>query len=180
MSDARLSWQESWRLLEQHGGLLPEPWPEDPGEQNTPSPGAEHHTPSLREKRFDEIDFANLTLPRTLFDGCRFHAVSFHGSDLHLCCLGGDFIDCDFSEVNLTCADLSQARFFGCRFTRAVLIGCELRGATWEYCDFTDANFTGSRMDRALKNVLPLSDTQRRIQVDWRLSDDIGPDEEDD
>jgi uncharacterized protein YjbI with pentapeptide repeats len=174
----RLSWQDSWRFLALRGGSLPENWPEDPGEMDTPSPEKKSALPCLRDSRYQEADFENLTLPRTLIDRCRFHGISFRNSDLHLSLLSGEFIDCDFSEAVLICAHLGQASFFACRFLHAILIGAELRGATLEHCDFTGADLTGARLDRTLKMTLPLSDLQRRIMVDWRAPDDEGPDEE--
>jgi uncharacterized protein YjbI with pentapeptide repeats len=173
----RLSWQKSWRFLAQQGGLLPEEWPNGPGELNIPVPDDKAPVPRLRDARFDEVDFENLTLPRTLIERCRFHGVSLRNTDLRESCLVGDFIDCDFSDVVLTCAQLGGANFFACKFANAILIGAELRGATLEHCDFTDANLTGARMDRALKGTLTLSDYQRQAMVDWRADDDEGPDD---
>jgi uncharacterized protein YjbI with pentapeptide repeats len=175
----RLSWKKSWQLLAQRGGLLPEEWPDKVGRLNVPIPEDRAPVPRLRDLRFDEIDFENLTLPRTLLERCRFHGVSFRNSDLRESCLVSDFIDCDFSEVVLTCAELGGSSFFGCRFVNAVLIGAELRGATLEHCDFTGANLTGARLDRVLKETLVLDDYQRRVMVDWRAPDDEGPDDPD-
>jgi uncharacterized protein YjbI with pentapeptide repeats len=112
-----------------------------------------------------------------LIERCRFHAVSFRNTDLTLSCLAADFIDCDFSDAILNCANLGGSAFFACRFCNAQLLGAEMRGVTLEHCDFTAANLTGARMDRVLKETLPLSEEQRRFMVDWRSPDDIGPDE---
>jgi uncharacterized protein YjbI with pentapeptide repeats len=177
---ARLSWQESWRFLAARGGMLPAEWPSGTGDLCNPRPTDEFHRPCLCAARHEETDFENLTLPRTLFLRCRFHGVSFRNSDFNQACLCGEFIDCDFSEVDLTCSHLAQAGFFACRFINARLIGAELRGAGLEHCDFQGADLTGARLDRALKDQLELSDLQRQRMADWRAPDDIGPDEEED
>lgn len=173
----RLTWQDSWRVLVARGGEVPNDWPDHVREIDMPNPATLLRQPRLRQLRFDEADFENLTLPRTLIDGCRFHAVSFRNTDLCLAYLAAEFIDCDFAGCVLTCADLGRSTFFGCRFTDATLVAAELRGATLDHCDFAGADLTGARLDRALKAALALSDYQRRVMVDWRAPDDEGPDD---
>src|SRR5207244_1692563 len=95
----RLSWQESWRFLELRGGLLPATWDDGPAEWDNPKPDNQYRGPCLRDALHEEVDFENLTLPRTLFIGCRFHGVSFRNSDLNQSCLCGEFIDCHFSDA---------------------------------------------------------------------------------
>ena len=48
---------------------------------------------------------------------------------------------------------------------------------TYQADAVTGADLTGARLDRHLKEILALNDTQRRLMVDWRSTDDIGPDE---
>jgi uncharacterized protein YjbI with pentapeptide repeats len=182
MAGERIPWRESWRFLEARGGALPPPdrWPDDPGELDRPQAGQDRVCPQLRDARQEETDWIDLTLRRTLFDRCRFHGVSFRNSDLQLSCLtDSEFLDCDLTGIVLTCAELRGSTFFACRFINACLIGAELRGATFEHCDFTGADLTGARIDRTLKETLPLSDLQRQRMVDWRSPDDVGPDDND-
>jgi len=171
------SWQESWTFLESQGGELPARWPGQPGQLSRPEVGLSHDGLRLRDRRFEEVDFEGLCLPRTLIENCKFHCVSFRDTDLRLSCLFGcTFVDCDFQNAVLICAHLSQSVFSACRFTNAQMVGAELRGATLEHCDFTGANLTGARLDRALKDALALCETQRRVMVDWRGAGDVGPD----
>src|SRR5262245_29628092 len=99
----RKSWQDSWAVLEQHGVTLPgeEGWTPDSGDR----PHAEEpdfRGLVVRDRVFEEVDFEDLCLVRTLFSGCRFNGVSFRNTDLSLCCLQGcEWIDCDFSEAVL-------------------------------------------------------------------------------
>src|SRR5262249_56864773 len=87
-------------------------WPADPGDLSRPRPDRPFRGPCLRGARHDEADFEDLTLPRTLLDGCRFHGVSFRNSDLRLSCLAAcELIDCDLSDAVLICADLRPSSF---------------------------------------------------------------------
>jgi uncharacterized protein YjbI with pentapeptide repeats len=127
------------------------------------------------------VDLGGLTLPRTLVERSRFYAVSFRDTDLRLSCLSeGEFVDCDFGGAVLTCADFRGNKFFACNFENAGLIGVDLRGAAFEHCDFAGADLTGARLDRALKEVLPLNDIQRARMVDWCSLDDEDRDEKND
>jgi hypothetical protein len=179
MPEQRLPWRQSLKMLRSRGVRLPvgRYAPKDPTEIDTPDLGKPHRGLRFHDAVYEEIDFENLSLRRTLIERCRFHGVSFRNTDLGQSCLAAEFIDCDFSDAVLICANLAGSAFFACRFRNAALIGSELRGATLEHCDFTDADLTGARLDRVLKESLPLSDTQRRLMVDWRSPDDEGPDE---
>jgi uncharacterized protein YjbI with pentapeptide repeats len=143
---------------------------------NAPVSG-DRRNPYLLNATHQEMEFANLTLRRTLFEQCQFFAVSFANTDFLLSCLSeGRFIDCDFSDAILICANLSGVYFFGCRFVNAQLVGAEMRGANLENCDFTGADLTGARLDLHLKETLALSEIQKTRMVDWRSPDDEGPD----
>src|SRR6266545_1185164 len=175
MASGRRSWKESWAVLKKLGGRLLRrgDWPTDPGELNRPEPGGKHNGACLRDRRHEEADFGNLSLPRTLVERCQFHGVSFRDTDLQLSCLSGnEFVDCDLSGAVLICADLQGSTFFACRFANAALMGADLRGSTFDHCDFTGADLTGARVDRALKEALSLTDLQRDRMVDWRAEDD--------
>ena len=52
---ARLSWQDSWRLLVERGGQVPKRWPAVIGELEMPHPDFQGEQPCLRGLRFDEI-----------------------------------------------------------------------------------------------------------------------------
>jgi uncharacterized protein YjbI with pentapeptide repeats len=180
---ARRSWKDSLGWLQGRGYPVPDASSASgsAGLSARPDPGVA----DFRGLRFvdvvlEEVDFEDLTLPRTLFDRCRVHGVSFRNTDLNLSCLdGNDWIDCDFTDAVLICAYLRKAVFFGCRFVNCQLIGADLRGATLTGCDFTGANLTGARLDRALKDSVALNESQSRLMVDWRAEDDEIADEED-
>jgi len=134
----------------------------------------------LADREFEEKDFEDLALPRTLVERCRFLGCSFRNTDLHQSCLAGsDWIDGDFSEAALIGAEVRDCRLAACRFVGAVLIGCDLRGAALEQCDFAGADLTGARINRELKAVLTLTEAQRDLMVDWWSPEDEGPDESD-
>lgn len=168
MASQRLTWQESWKLLKARG-VRPPGRGVKPDRGDTPSRGRDDFKgAAVRDKAFEEVDFENLCLPRTLFVACRFAGVSLRNSDLRLSCLADcDWLDCDFSDADLVCCDLRGAELFGCRFAGTRLVGADLREATLTGCDFTGADLTGARLDRALKKSLPLTAAQRDRMVDW-------------
>ncbi len=178
----RHSWQESLAWLQGRGFAVPAV--QGNGLSSVVSDRPRPEQKDFRGLRFadavhEEVDFEDLTLPRTLVERCRFHGVSFRNTDLSLSCLdGNDWIDCDFTDARLICVSLCKGVLFGCRFRNCQLIGSDLRGATLSGCDFTGADLTGTKIDRALKESLVLSEPQRSLMVDWRAADDEGPDEE--
>jgi hypothetical protein len=162
----RRPWAESWEHLKARGVRVGGSSPE---ECDRPEPGVPHGGPCVLAGVYEEVDLEDLTLPRTLVEDCRFQGVSFRNTILRMSCLAGnDFLDCDFTGAVLTCADLRDADLFGCRFVDCTLTAADLRGAKLTGCDFTGADLNGARMDRALKDVLALSDRQRDLMVDWR------------
>jgi uncharacterized protein YjbI with pentapeptide repeats len=178
----RRSWKESLKWLKGKGVTVPRTKVTRSSElSDRPEPG-DSKFKGLRfaDAVHEEIDFENLTLPRTLFERCRFHGVSLRGTDLSLSCLdGNDWIDCDFSDGVLICAWMRNAVFFGCRFINCQLIGADLRGSTLTGCDFTGANITGARLLRPVAKELTLSEPQRSLMIDWRTQmGDEEPDEE--
>src|SRR5262245_43244088 len=162
MAGKRRTSRQSWKVVRQRGVRPPARSGLNPDECDRPERGQEDFTGLVfREKAFEETDFTDLRLPRTLFLRCRFAGVSFHNTDLRLSCLADcDWIDCDFTEADLVCTDLREAELFGCRFVNTRLVGADLRGAKLTGCDFTGADLTGARLDRALKATLALSDVQ--------------------
>jgi hypothetical protein len=182
MAGKRRTWRQSWQIVRKRGVKLPGKGGHTPDVCDRPERGQEDFTGLVfREKAFEEADFTDLRLPRTLFLRCRFAGVSFHNTELRLSCLAdGDWIDCDFTDADLACADLRGAELFGCRFVEARLVGTDLREAKLTACDFAGADLTGAKFDRALKATLPLSDVQRDRMVDWYDPADEGPDDPDD
>jgi hypothetical protein len=184
MTPARRSWEESLVCFQGRAAHIPivPPGRRPADVCDRPEPGDDRFRGlRLADAIHEEVVFEDLTLPRTLFERCRFHGVSFRNTDLRLSCLAGnDWIDCDFTDAVLTCADLRDAVFFGCRFVNCRLVGADLRKSQLTACDFTGADLTGARMDRGLKEVLVLTEHQRRLMVDWCDEEDVGPDEEPD
>lgn len=176
----RKTWRDSWDFLKQQGVKVPRSRKVAPVENPRPKPGQKKFAGlTVRDRVFEEIDFQNLSLPRTLFVGCRFHGVSFANTDLNLSCLQGcEWIDCDFTDAMLIRADLRQTTLFACRFPHCELIGADLSGASLDKCDFKKAILTGACLDRTLKDILKLSAEQRDFMVDWRQEGDEGPDED--
>lgn len=179
MVGKRKTWRQSWQVVRKMGVKPPGKNGHTPDVCDKPERGQEGFTGlAFRDKTFEETDFTDLRLPRTLFLGCRFGAASFANTDLRLSCLAdGDWIDCDFGDADLVCCDLRGAELFGCRFVNARLVGADLRGAKLTGCDFAGADLTGARIDRKLKKTLTLSDLQRDRMVDWFDPKDDGPDE---
>jgi uncharacterized protein YjbI with pentapeptide repeats len=180
MGGARRTWRESWDLMRSRGFKLP-PKKSPPLEEMGRPRRGEKKFPGLCVRKADlrETDFDDLSLPRTLFVGCRFAAVSFRNTNLQLSCLADcAWLDCDFGGADLACADLRGAELFACRFSGARLVGADCREAKLTDCDFTDADLTGASFDLKLKGAVALSDLQRDRQVSWLDETDEGPDDD--
>src|SRR5262249_19857852 len=97
---ARKTWQESWEFMKLQGVSLPR-GKASPVTGDVPRAGQKKvRGLAVRKRVFEEVDFENLCLNKTLFAGCRFNGVSFRNTDLTLCCLEGcQFVDCDFSDA---------------------------------------------------------------------------------
>lgn len=96
---------------------------------------------------WEDTDLSNLTFPRRHINRTGMTRVSFRNTDLNqsfLC--WNDFIECDFTDADLTCCDLRASVFEGCSFVRCKLIGADLRGSSFEGCDFTAADLTGAKV----------------------------------
>jgi hypothetical protein len=179
MGGTRRTWQESWEVLRKRGLRVPGKSGHTPEDGSRPERGQKRYRGlCFRDADLRETDFDDLSLPRTMFLRCRFAAVSFRNTNLQMSCLAdGAWLDCDFGGADLACADLRGAELFGCRFTGARLVGADLRGAKVTGCDFAGADLTGARLDRELKDTLPLSEVQRDRMVHWFDETDGGPDD---
>src|SRR5262245_42524888 len=99
MAGERRTRKESWKVVRQRGVRPPGRSRQASVKRDRPLRGQEDFAGLVfHEKSFEEVEFENLSLPRTLFLRCRFAGVSFRNTDLRLSCLAdGDWIDCDFS-----------------------------------------------------------------------------------
>ncbi len=129
----------------------------------------------FKEGHWDE-DFSNFTLPRTYIGRSLLERVSFQNTDLHgshLC--WNDFNDCDFSEAELSHADLRSSIYRRCKFVNCYLVRADLRGAVFESCNFIGANLCAAKMTRSQAKGLNLTNEQRQF-VNWQRSDGPEPD----
>lgn len=168
----RLSYEESCRLLQQHGYL-------DAGE----IPPLPNHLPRFDDPeplgvRFfrtlvsDEVPLDNLTLPRTFFGRSEINKASFRNTDLNesnLC--WNDFINVDFTDSVLTNSDMRSSQFMGVIFRNADLRRTDLRRSTFERCAFDGTKLDGAMMTKEQGKTLSLTIEQRQ-SIDWR--NDLG------
>ncbi len=165
---ARLSYEDSCRVLQQLGALDDGPIPPMPAHRPRPDDEEPLGVCFFRTV-VREDDLENLTLPRTFFGRSEIGPMSFRNTDLSestLC--WNDFIEVDFTDCDLSGSDLRASRFVGIKLVRAVLRNVDLRGSHFEGCDFTDADLHGARLTYDQGASLSLSDEQRRV-IDWRF-----------
>src|ERR1700682_6312820 len=115
----RRSLDETWAFLRADG--LEMPYGEDGRPHVPPSmPSQGDDEPlgfSFFRGKWVEVDFSNLTLPRTFFGRSSFERVSFANTNLsesRVC--WNDFDDCDFSGADLSGSDLRASIYKGCKF----------------------------------------------------------------
>lgn len=167
-SQARRSYQDSCRRLQQDGGLAAGESPPIPPQR--PS----YDDPEPLGIRFFRTrvtgDFSNLTLPRTFFGRSEVAAASFRNGDLSestLC--WNDFIGVDFSGCSLRSSDLRAAIFNGVNFARCDLRGVDFRHSRFDGCDFTDADLRGIKLTRSHGEKIKLS-LQQKEGVHGRIA----------
>jgi uncharacterized protein YjbI with pentapeptide repeats len=171
MSECR-SREETWVFLEQRGLHPPRLTNGQPVCGNRPlRETVESAFSGLRldGKAFEDTDLDHASLERSALVRCRFHGVSFAGTDLKLSLIQDcTFVDCDFQGADLLTVEVVSSTFFGCRFAGARLVGADLTGASLEHCDFGDADLTGTRLLAGWKEALPLTERQRLYLVNWQ------------
>lgn len=165
---ARLSYEDSCRVLQRLGGLGDGPIPPMPSRR----PHHDDEGPlgvSFFRTVVRGVDLEDLTLPRTFFGRSDIGPMSFRNTDLSestLC--WNDFMEVDFTDCDLSKSDLRASGFVGVKFVRTVLRNADLRRSHFEDCDFTDADLHGAKLTYDQGARLSLSDEQRRV-MDWRF-----------
>jgi hypothetical protein len=186
---ARLTYEESCRLLQRLGRLAEGAIPPQPDRRpqsddelshglwffrtwvGSGSPyGLQASSPEDEEGGLGERDLENLTIPRTFFGRSEISYISFKNTDLSestLC--WNDFIDVDFTDADLSGSDLRASIFNRTSFVRANLQNADLRRSTFKECDFTGADLRGAKLTHEQGKALPLSEEQKRA-IDWQNS----------
>jgi BTB/POZ domain-containing protein KCTD9 len=173
MSQARLSYAESIRRLQELGFLERDEQPAMPVRLPQPEDEEPLGLSFFRTSVGEGADLSNLSIPRTFFGRSEISNASFRNSDLsesNLC--WNDFIDTDFTEGTLARADLRASTYTRINFTRADLRGADMRRADFEECIFDGAMMEGVILTHRQGDRLALSNAQKGV-VDWR--DDDGP-----
>ena len=122
-----------------------------------------------------EADFSYRTLPRTFIGRSLLERVSFRDTDLHgshLC--WNDFNNCDFSQSELSHADLRASVFRDCDFRTCFLVRADLRRSTFENCDFTGANLCRAKLTRPQAQSMNLTAEQKKF-ICWQRGDGPEP-----
>ena len=169
----RMTYEESYREL-QNLQLL------DAGEiptllQRPPRHDDEELGVSFFRTSLADAKLEKLTLPWTFFGRSEIRAASFKGTDLTGSVANwNDFIDVDFTEANLSNADLRANLFERVRFTGASLVGADLRYCGIKQCDFTGADLTDVKLTRKVGTALKLSQEQQ-YSIDWQEDDGEEP-----
>jgi BTB/POZ domain-containing protein KCTD9 len=165
---ARLSYEDSCRVLQRLGDLEDGPIPPMPARRPRHDDGGPLGVSFFRTI-VRGMDLEGLTLPRRFFGRSEIGPMSFRNTDPSestLC--WNDFIEVDFTDCDLSDSDLRASGFVGVKFVRAVLRNADLRRSHFEDCDFTDADLDGARLTYDQRASLSLSDEQRRV-IDWRF-----------
>ena len=185
--DARLSYEESCRLLRRlgypdvgAGGVIP-PIPDHRPQIDDDPIGVTFFRTFVGQdikEGDDDVshrDLENLTLPRTFFGRSYIQHVSFKNTDLSestLC--WNDFEEVNFTDADLSGCDLRASIFSEVDFVRANLRNADLRHTNFEACDFTDADMRGATLTDEQGEQIDLSEKQRQA-IDWQASDGDEP-----
>lgn len=105
-------------------------------------------------------------MPGTFLCRCVLTDLSFYNTELtgsRFC--WNDFIDCDFTDADLSLCDLRCSVYERVRFIRANLQKADMRRSDFIDCDFTEARMEGAILTRAQIKELPLSNAQRNYIV---------------
>lgn len=171
----RLSYEDSFKLLNEKVDLLGEP---KPLVSRLPHFDDENPGPSIFRTLVEDTSFSKITLPGLLIGRSELRDVSFSEADLHLSVMNwNNFKNCDFTDCDLTQCDLRAAEFENCNFNRAKFTDADLRGASFTDCRFDQAVFANTKLYKSEKRrgifksgpdqeSLPLSKDQR-AQATW-------------
>jgi uncharacterized protein YjbI with pentapeptide repeats len=80
----------------------------------------------VEDKRFDREDFTLVSLPKGEYEGCSFVNCNFSESDLS----GVQFEDCLFTDCNLSLAKLTKTAF-----RKVTFAGCKMLGLQFQSCN---------------------------------------------
>lgn len=119
-----------------------------------------------------EVDFSNLTIPRTYFgraeiNDCSFKDCALWESSMCWC----EFENVDFSKAELMRSDMRSSIFTRCDFRAALLVDSDLRHSIFLECSFDDAQMTNAKLTRVpwwlLRHPrIRLTDEQKNV-VRW-------------
>ena len=140
-----------------------------------PTPDQDGWELVIFKQSYCDEDLSYQTLPRTFIARSLLECVSFRDTDLHgsgLC--WNDFHGCDFSQSELSHADLRASIFRNCDFTDCYLVRADLRRSRFENCDFSGANFCRAKLTRAQARTMNLSAEQQKF-VRWQRDDGPEP-----
>lgn len=168
----------TWKHLEAQGEKMPR---DSKGKPFVPKKMPAYDDNKLGFEFFrtvcEDIDYSNLTLPRTYFGRSEIRNVNFANTDLSESCMcWNDFIGCDFSGADLSGCDMRSSNYENCKFDSAIFKGADLRGAAFEGCTFTGADFKGAVADDVYAADYDLWDSLSRKQrnaIEWH--EDPGP-----
>lgn len=170
---SRLNYEESCKTLQKLGWLEPGEFPvllHCPPSHDDEKLGVSFFRTSLADAKLEK-----LTLPWAFFGRSEIRATSFKGTDLTGSVANwNDFIDVDFTEANLSNADLRANLFERVRFTGASLAGSDLRYCGFKQCDFTGADMTDAKLTRKAGTALKLTQEQQYC-IDWQDEDGEDP-----
>jgi uncharacterized protein YjbI with pentapeptide repeats len=144
MSQARLSYAESIRRLQELGFLERDQQPPMPVRLPQPEDEEPLGLSFFRTFVGEGADLSNLSIPRTFFGRSDIGNASFRNTDLsesNLC--WNDFTDTDFTVATLARADLRASIYTRVKFTQADLRGADMRHTNFEGCIFDGAIMDG-------------------------------------
>lgn len=99
----------------------------------------------VRGARFDTARFGNAVFDRARFEGCSFHQATFHTimPDPQPTSRGTQFINCDFTGVDLSERDLSETAFVRCKLAGTQGPQQSPEGLVLQDCDLDLETFLG-------------------------------------
>jgi BTB/POZ domain-containing protein KCTD9 len=175
MSQGRLNYSDSIRRIQELGLGFLEPDAEPPVPDHVPQPEDEEPLGLSFFRTFvgEGADLSNLSIPRTFFGRSEISNVAFRNTDLSESNLRwNDFVDVDFTEATLVCADFRASIYTRVNFSRADLRGADMRRASFEDRVFDGAVMDGAVLTREEGSRLALSGAQKTA-IAW--CDDGGP-----
>ena len=184
MPSARRNLNESWAFLKAEGY--------DVEFSTDGKPVIPDHMPNYDDEVLAGLSFFrtwlrdselnDLTLPRVYMGRTKIERVNFRNSFLGESRLNwNDFIECDFTDADLTNADAAASIFIRCNFSNCILNGAELR-ADFQDCTFKNAQMNGAKFSKFQKieftwfrrvaklldrTSQPVLSPEQIAQIDW-------------